>query len=1205
MSTAPTGTVTFLFTDIEGSTRRWEEQAEGMKSALARHDAIMRAAIAANGGHVFKTGGDAFYAAFPVAPDALAAAFETQRALAAEPWGEIGELRVRMALHTGAVQARDGDYFGPPLNRVARLLNAGHGGQTLLSLATQELVRDQLPEGVQLRDLGTHRLRDLIRPEQIFQVVAPPLHADFPPLKTLDARPHNLQTQPTPLLGREREVEQVCAKLRREDVRLLTLTGPGGTGKTRLALQVAADLLDDYKDGVYFVALAPLSDPALVVSTIAQTLGVKESGGRSIMQSLLDYLREKALLLALDNFEQVTAAAPQVAELLANSPRLKILATSRIPLHLRGEHEFAVPPLALPDIGHLPALESLSQYAAVELFIERAQAVKAGFSVDNENAPAVAAICVRLDGLPLAIELAAARIKLLAPQAMLRRLEDPLKFLTGGARDLSVRQQTLRGAIAWSYDLLDENEKRLFRRLAVFVGGFTLEAAAAVCDTNGDLQLDVFEGIAALVDESLLRQESSHDGEPRLFMLETIREYALERLIESGEKEESQRHHLEFFLAFAERGEIELRGAQQLKWLDRLEIEHDNLRAALDWSTQTGGEVQLGLRLGGALSRFWNIRGHFTEGREWLTRLLGLPGASARTAGRAKALCGAGSLLVYLNQIEAQRFSLRCLGESVAIWRELEDKRGLALSLVYLAHVTYRQGHRPAARALTDESIALSEEGDDKWVSALSMHHLGVIMCWRGDFIRARSIGEKCIAVYRELGDRAELSLALDLLAWITFTEGNPINARRLMEESIALHRELGDDWWTADGLRDLASMAFRQGDYTSARPFCEEDLAIHRKLGNKADIALSLFRLAEYTRYAGDETRALTLYDQCLLMARESRNQEMVAELLYRVGRVALHQCEYAKAHALYKESLAILLELDFKFLIPWTLKGLGDLARCHGDEAKARDFDDQSLAAARASENEEVMIVFLRDLGNVALDQGDFAKARLLWEERLAMNRESDEKAATAWSLHGLGRVAHYCADYPRAIALFAESTPLFRELGHEKGVPASLCGIADVAHVKGDFRRARDLFEQGIAMARQLPDIGDLASPLGSLARVACAQGDVDAALAALKESMSISQHTRDKRGIAECLAGFAKLAQAQSDEERAARLFGAAESLHKIVGPRLSPVDHHDHARVVAEVRSALSGEAFAAAWAEGRALTWKQAVAYALGEAELS
>ncbi len=617
MSAVPTGTVTFLFTDIEGSTRSWDQHIEAMQAALAKHDHILRGAIEAHGGHVFKTVGDAFYAAFATASDGLAAALDAQRALAAESWGELGVLRVRMGLHTGAVQSRDGDYFGPPLNRVARLLSAGHGGQTLLTLATQELVRDQLPEGVQLRDLGSHRLRDLIRPEEIFQVVASPLPADFPPLKTLDARPNNLQTQPTPLLGREREVEQVCAQLRREGVRLLTLTGPGGTGKTRLALQGAADLLDDYKDGVFFVALAPLSDPTLVVSTIAQALGVKESGGRSVLQCLQDYLREKTLLLALDNFEQVAAAAPQVAGLLADAPRLNILVTSRIPLHLRGEHEFAVPPLALPDFKHLPALAALTQYAAVELFIERAQAVRPDFAVNNDNAPAVAEICVRLDGLPLAIELAAARVKLLSPQAMLVRLEEPLKLLTGGARDLSARQQTLRGAIAWSYDLLDENEKRLFRRLAVFVGGCTLEAAEAVCHGGVDLRADVFDGIASLVDKSLLRQEEAPDGEPRFFMLETIREYAQERLTESGE--ELQNRHAEFFLNFAEQAEIEIHGFQQLKWLDRLEVEHDNLRAALGWLTHNS-KAQLGLRLAGALTDFWGGTRTSYGGREAVRR---------------------------------------------------------------------------------------------------------------------------------------------------------------------------------------------------------------------------------------------------------------------------------------------------------------------------------------------------------------------------------------------------------------------------------------------------------------------------------------------------------------------------------------------------------------------------------------------------------
>jgi class 3 adenylate cyclase/DNA-binding XRE family transcriptional regulator len=448
----PGGTVTFLFTDIEGSTRYWEQHPQAMSDALARHDAILRTTTEAHGGIIFRTVGDAFCVAFANAPSALRAALNAQRALQRQAWGELGSLRVRMALHTGTVELRNGDYFGPPLNRVARLLAVGHGGQVLLSAATQELVRDQLSPDAELRDMGLHRLRDLTRPEQIFQVVVPDLPADFPQLKTLERHSHNLPAQPTALIGREPAIAAVCGLLQRPDVRLVTLTGPGGSGKTRLALQIAAELLDEFGDGVWFVNLAPLRDPTLVASSIAQTLGIKESAGRSLLDNLKDELHEKQLLLLLDNFEQVADAAPLVSEVLAAAPRLSVLVTSRMPLHLSGEREFAVSPLGLPP--HPPALlrlrsgqasptegrgvagdaGELTQYEAVRLFIERAQAVKADFIVTNESAPAVAEICYRLDGLPLAIELAAARVKLLPPQALLTRLGSRLKLLTGGAR---------------------------------------------------------------------------------------------------------------------------------------------------------------------------------------------------------------------------------------------------------------------------------------------------------------------------------------------------------------------------------------------------------------------------------------------------------------------------------------------------------------------------------------------------------------------------------------------------------------------------------------------------------------------------------------------------------------------------------------------------------------------------------------------------
>src|SRR5215208_5323612 len=544
MSSPPTGTVTFLFTDIEGSTRLWESNTQAMQEPLARHDELLRTTIEARDGYVFKTVGDAFCAAFGTATDAAEAALACQRMLLEEGWAEeVGAIRVRMALHTGTAEERDEDYFGPPVNRVARLMSAAHGGEVLLSLPAQELVRDQLPPGTTLRDLGEYRLKDLFRPERVFQLSAPGLPVEFPPLRTLDTYRNNLPLQPTPLVGREKEVSEVRDLLRGIETRLLTLTGPGGTGKTRLALQAAADLLDDFPDGTFFVPLATLSEAELFLFTVAETLGVRETGEQPLDESLNDYLSERRLLLVLDNFEQVLGAAPTVTEMLAGAPELKVLATSRAPLGLYGEKEYAVPPLSVPDVRHLPDFKTLSQYEAVRLFIERAKSAKADFEVTDESAPAVAEICVRLDGLPLAIELAAARIKMLPPKAMLQRLSSRLKLLTGGARDLPERQRTLRGTIEWSFALLDEGEQLLFGRLAVFSGGRTLEAIEAICDAEGDLPVDAFEGVSSLVDKSLIRQEEEPGGEPRFVMLETVHEYAREKLGESSEAEEIKRVH--------------------------------------------------------------------------------------------------------------------------------------------------------------------------------------------------------------------------------------------------------------------------------------------------------------------------------------------------------------------------------------------------------------------------------------------------------------------------------------------------------------------------------------------------------------------------------------------------------------------------------------------------------------------------------------
>lgn len=610
----PRGTVTFLFTDIEGSTTRWEHEPELMSPALARHDHLLRRIFEQHNGYVFKMMGDAFHAAFSTANDALQAAVEAQLALFTEDWAEGKAIKVRMALYTGAAEQRDGDYFGQPLNRVARIMAAGHGGQILLSQATYDLVKSQLHSDIEFTDMGEHRLKDLTHPEHIYQVVAQGLERDFPPLRTLDYRPNNLPRQITTLVGRERAIADLVDMLSRRNVALVTLTGPGGTGKTRLGLQVGADLLDAFPDGVWFVDLAALTEPGLVISTIAQTLGVKEAGQQPILNTLKSYLKEKHLLLLLDNFEQVVEAAGSVSQIILSCAHIKVIVTSRIPLRIRGEKEYPVSPLALPDPGRLPAAERLAEYDAIKLFVDRATEVKPNFQLGHVNATAIAEICARLDGLPLAIELAAARIRVFTPQDLLSRLTNRMKMLTGGARDLPARQQTIRNTIEWSYDLLSDGEKQLFRRMAVFQGGRTLEALEAVCNAEGDLPVDVLDGVESLVSKSLLRQGEGAGGEARFAMLETIHEYAREKLAESGETDTLQHEHAAYFMAKVEEAEPHLRGAKQREWHQRLDEEHDNVRAALDWAELKGSEgnaeaINIGLRITGVMGRFWDTYG--------------------------------------------------------------------------------------------------------------------------------------------------------------------------------------------------------------------------------------------------------------------------------------------------------------------------------------------------------------------------------------------------------------------------------------------------------------------------------------------------------------------------------------------------------------------------------------------------------------------
>jgi predicted ATPase/class 3 adenylate cyclase len=909
MSSPPTGTVTFLFTDIEDSTKLWERNPKAMQLALTRHDEILREAIDIRRGYIFKTVGDAFCAAFLTAQDALGAALTAQRVLFSEEWSEeIVSLKVRMALHAGAADERDGDYFGPPLNRVARLLSAGHGGQVLLSLAVEELVRDQLPEEATLRDLGERRLKDLFRPERVFQLIASDLPSEFPPLRTLEGSPNNLPLQPTPLVGREQEVAEVAQRLSESPSRLLTLTGPGGTGKTRLALQAAADLLEEVEDGAFFISLAALTEPKLVASAVAAPLGVIETADRQLEEGLKEYLREKKLLLLLDNFEQVLEGASLVRELLSVCPNLKVLATSRTPLRIYGEREYPVPPLSLPDPTRLPSLEDLTQYEAVRLFIERASDARPDFSITNENASAVAEICARLDGLPLAIELAAARVKVLTPEKMLERLSDRLKLLTGGARDLPERQRTLRATMEWSHALLEEGEKLLFARLSVFAGGRTLKAIEAICDAEDDLPVDILDAVESLVDKGLLREEVT-GGEPRFVMLETVHEYAREKLEESGQAEAVRRRHAEFFFALAEEAEPAMLfgGSEQAAWLRRLDTEHDNMRAALSWSLE-GGDPGLGLGLAGVVWWFWKAQGHYSEGRRWLEEALLKGGGAAPTAARAGTLSGLADILRLQGELDRAEAYHK---EALALYKALGNQDRAAFELRALGWVAVYRGDAAQATTLFEETLAAIRESENQKMIPGILAGLAWIAADGGDFERAQQLWGEDLALARQEQDSSSEAVTLFNMGYTELALGNQERASALVEEAMVISRELGNKDLVSICLLGLGIAATLRSAPQQAKALLKEALAMNVELGNKADIAEVLESLAETAGALGEDLRAARLWGAAAALRRVSRPWSSVERLLHEPQLLAARsRLDEALWEAAFAEGKAMELE-------------------------------------------------------------------------------------------------------------------------------------------------------------------------------------------------------------------------------------------------------------------------------------------------------
>lgn len=672
--------------------------------------------------------------------------------------------------------------------------------------------------------------------------------------EAVQLRPGNLPARTTPLVDREKEFEALRDLVHRDDVRLITFTGPGGTGKTRLALEVASGLTDNYPAGVFFVSLASVTDATLVAAIIVSTLGIMEKGGQSIENTLKEFLGDKRILLLLDNFEQVIAAAPLAAELLRDCPLLKILVTSRAPLRIGGEHEFPVPPLTLPNPEQLPSMDMLLSYPAVTLFVQRAQAVRPDFVVDQENARAVAEICMRADGLPLALELAAVWIRIMTPQLMLKRMEKRLGLLTGGARDLPARQRTLRNTIAWSYDLLDPIAKKIFRRTSIFNGGFSLNAAEAVCISSPEVGVDILDILTKLTEASLLRCIGVED-ETRFEMLETIREFAFESLGPSDEMKSLKERFVDFYLMFAERSERELRGPEQAAWLTRLELEHENLQTAVRWSLEDH-EIDRSLRFCSAMWRSWSIRGHLTEGRMLLTKALGNP-SSANHPLRAKVLLGAGALAAMQDDPMADPL----LHESLLLSRKLADEETTAFAMNSLGNVARDQGDFDEAKRLHTESLGIFQKLQDKWGIALVLNNLGVSARNQGDFQEAVKLHEQSLQLFRELGDKRYVARSLINLGIIFERKGDYDAARGLLNESLALSRELGEKTGITESLLFLGSVTRRLNDYEASHKLFAESLALSLDIGNREGIISCLEEFAGSACMKSEARRAAKLW--------------------------------------------------------------------------------------------------------------------------------------------------------------------------------------------------------------------------------------------------------------------------------------------------------------------------------------------------------
>ena len=850
---SPSGEITFLFTDIEGSTQRWDRFGDAMRLAVERHDEIVRREIEAHSGYVFKTVGDAFCAAFEIAADAVAAAVAAQRALASEDFTSVDGLRIRTGLHAGQVIERSGDYFGPEVNRVARLMAIGHGGQILVSGAVRERAQGRFPDGVTLVDLGMRRLKDLTQPEQVWQLSVAGLPSVFPPLASLDARANNLPVQPTALLGRERDLDEL--KRLSDKHRLLSITGSGGVGKTRVALQHGADLLDRFADGVWFADLSAISDPELVASVVASALGIDQPQGRRRVDELIpDLLTRKKLLLILDNCEHVLEpVAALVHAILRAAPNVRIVATTRQPLGVDGEATYRLPSLSVPDAAAdaLAAADAV-EFGAVALFAERARLGDHRFTLTDDNVRAVIEICRRLDGIPLAIELAAARVRVLSLPNLARRLDERFALLTGGSRTALPRQRTLTALIDWSYDLLDEQEQRLFARLSVLAGGFGLDAAVHVCGGEGLDDGDIFDLLGSLADKSLVVADTAGERE-RYHMLESTRAYAALKLAGAGDRDRAARMHAEYFRDLALAADQRWGRGPALAWRSEVELDLDNYRAALRWGLTLGNDDAIGGEIAAILGRMWRASGLGAEGRYWITLALDKLSEAAHPGIVARLWRSYAHLLSAKAKVDAAERAL-------ALAESLGDARGAGWNLISLSFGALQMGRLEDADAGCARALQKFQQVDDRVGIGSVLQQRASIADMRGDTSAARDLIAQAIAAFKLLGNDTGIALALGNLGEIEFKEGRPAEAVRLASESLELHRNGKDRHNTTLACTNLGIYRIALGDIEGAREAARQGLSLAREIRSPMFAVITTQHLALAAALEGQIDRAARL---------------------------------------------------------------------------------------------------------------------------------------------------------------------------------------------------------------------------------------------------------------------------------------------------------------------------------------------------------